>query len=150
VPLGTPFSDLIDFCGGFTEQPERLVAGGPMMGRAQWDLEAPVTKGTNALLALSAKQTAHYAKTPSCIRCGRCVAACPIRLLPCELYKYARKGDMEESEKLGALACVECGCCSYVCPAQIPLVQYIGVAKASIAQAKRVRAMAQAASKPKA
>ncbi len=149
VPLGTPYEKLIAYCGGFVKEPERLIAGGPMMGRAQWDLQSPVTKGTNALLALSDKQTAHYAKNPNCIRCGRCVAACPMRLLPCNIVRSAKAQEYGICEELGVLSCTECGTCSCVCPAQIPLVQHIGVAKASILQAKRLKAMAQAASEKK-
>jgi len=136
VPIGTPYSAIADFCGGYIEEPEKIINGGPMMGMAQWDVDAPVTKGTSAVLFLSKKMNSRYEQPESCIRCGRCVRACPMHLMPNYIAAYARKHDPENAESYGALSCVECGSCAYNCPAHIPIVQYIKVAKSEIRDAK--------------
>ena len=134
VPLGTSFDDVIAFCGGFSKQPERLVNGGPMMGFAQWDMNAVVTKGTSALLALSPEK---IKKTePNCIHCGRCISACPMHLMPNYLAAFSAKGDYDTCESFNAMSCVECGCCTYTCPGNVPIVQHIRVAKGKIREKK--------------
>ena len=100
-----------------------------MMGVAQSDLDAPVIKSTNAVLCLTEQETQQAGKRPVCIRCGRCVAACPVNLQPLYLYRYEGKGDVENLEKFHALDCMECGCCAYTCPGKLPLVERIRAAK---------------------
>ena len=120
VRLGTRIGDLIEECGGFSEPPARLLAGGPMMGSCQSGLEAPVTRELAGLIALSRSEVRRTAETP-CIGCGRCVSACPWSLAPVEIYKALEHGRFAEAEAAGLAECTECGCCAYVCPARIPL-----------------------------
>ena len=147
VPLGTPYIDLINACGGLRAQPKKIINGGPMMGAAQWDIEAPVTKGTSAILVFSEANELHYEQPATCIRCGRCVKNCPMHLMPNYLASFAKKGSYDEAEAFGVLSCVECGTCSYNCPGQVPIVQYIRKAKGIIQTKKRAQAAALAASK---
>lgn len=147
VPLGTPYLDLINACGGLRAQPKKIINGGPMMGAAQWDIEAPVTKGTSAILVFSEANELHYEQPATCIRCGRCVKNCPMHLMPNYLASFAKKGSYDEAEAFGVLSCVECGTCSYNCPGQVPIVQYIRKAKGIIQTKKRAQAAALAASK---
>ena len=136
VPVGAPFADLIAACGGLQKTPARMVSGGPMMGFAVWSADEPVTKGTSALLLLSGEATAAYEGAHECIRCGRCVAACPMRLLPNYIAAYTRLGNYEAAAENGAMSCVECGACACVCPAAIPIVQYARMAKGALRQKK--------------
>lgn len=131
VRLGTPFSDVFDYCNGFTKKPAKIIMGGPMMGLAQHTLEAPVIKGTNGLLAFTADEMEIY-ENPSCIRCGKCVQSCPMHLMPNYIGMYAGKGMYDECEKLHVTDCIECGCCAYICPARIHLVQLMRMAKAEV------------------
>lgn len=103
-----------------------------MMGQAQWDVDAPVTKSTSAVLILSNERTAGNTDEPVCIRCGRCVRNCPMRLMPCYIAEASRAHEYGLAEKYGAMSCVECGSCSYNCPAKVEIVQSIRVAKAEI------------------
>jgi electron transport complex protein RnfC len=128
VRLGTPLSTLIEECGGFTEPPGKIVAGGPMMGFALTDLDQPVTKGTSGVLALSTRQTREVPETP-CIGCGRCIAVCPLGLAPTVLYKWIDHREYAEALAAGLMDCKECGCCAYVCPARIPLVHGMKLGK---------------------
>jgi electron transport complex protein RnfC len=136
VPVGTPFADLIAACGGLKETPARMISGGPMMGFAVWQADEPVTKGTSALLLLSAKATAAYDGAHECIRCGRCVAACQMHLMPNYMAAYTRIGDYAAAAENGVMSCVECGACACVCPAAIPIVQYVRMAKGILRQRK--------------
>ena len=130
VPIGTPVSDLIREAGGWKEEPVRLVAGGPMTGKAQFDLTAPVTGETRALLALSAADLYPSIRPESpCLRCGRCVEVCPAGLAPLFLHLYVRSGQWEALEREQISACTECGACAYVCPAHLRLVHSIRVGK---------------------
>ena len=121
VPIGTSFNDLLDAVG-HSENPYKVLSGGPMMGIAQFDLSVPVTKGNNAITILGFKNRFHV-PTPHCIRCGKCMDACPMRLEPLQMYRALRQKDLEQMKKLSLLDCIECGCCAYTCPATIPLVQ---------------------------
>lgn len=144
VPLGTSYKDLIDFCGGLRRTPKKIINGGPMMGFAQWDINAPVTKGTSAILAFSADMCAEDETHYACIRCGRCVRNCPMHLMPNYLALFAENGKYEDAEKYDVASCVECGTCSYNCPGHVPIVQYIRVAKGAI-RAKKAAEKAKAA-----
>ncbi len=135
VPIGTSIKDLIDFCGGLDFEPEKVVYGGPMMGVAVPDMSAPVLKNTNAILTLSAKESAQK-KTTACIRCGSCLNTCPFGINPAGIARAYDKKDVATMEELGANLCMECGCCSFVCPANIPLVQKNKLAKLAIREEK--------------
>lgn len=139
APIGTPYRDLIDFCGGLVRTPEKLISGGPMMGRSIWTPDMPVMKGTSAILALSKKFTPRTGLPPVCIRCGRCVSHCPMRLMPNYIAQFSRAGDYARSEEFGAMSCVECGVCSAGCPGHLELTQQIRVAKNEIKKAAKLK-----------
>ena len=120
VPIGTPFLALMD-CVGFGESPYKVLSGGPMMGVSQYDLSVPVIKGVNAVTILG-KENRYAVEEPRCLRCGKCIEACPMRLMPVLMYKAMQTGDVEEMKASNLLDCIECGCCAYVCPASVPLV----------------------------
>jgi len=124
VLIGTYIKDLIDFCGGFTEEPYKVLMGGPMMGLAQYTVDSPVLKQNNAILAFNKKQSMLPEQT-ACIRCGNCVRACPMSLMPQQLDIFSEAQDVEELQKYNIMSCIECGSCSYVCPAKRHLVQSI-------------------------
>ena len=136
VPIGTTFRDLIDACGGLVKTPKLLISGGPMMGFTQWNPDEPVTKGTSAILAMSEEANKPYLGEHECIRCGRCVAACPMHLMPNYIAAYTKQDDYDSAKDYGAMSCVECGSCSYICPAEVPIVQYVRRAKAVLRQKK--------------
>lgn len=148
-PLGAPMSELIEFCGGFKEKPAKIVMGGPMMGVAQWDINAPVTKGTNGILAFTERTARRYKDPYACLHCGKCVSVCPMHLMPLYLAQFAKNSDHEKCEKFGIMSCVECGSCAYVCPGHVPIVQFVRMTKAKINEEKRARAAALAASSAK-
>lgn len=141
--IGTPIEKLIDACNGFHEPPNKLLMGGPMMGNAQFSLDIPVVKGTNAFLAFCGDEDVRE-EEPQCIRCGKCIAACPMNLLPIYMNVYGKAEELEQSVECGMMDCIECGSCSYVCPARIPLVQQFRLTKGKI-QAERAAAKAAAA-----
>jgi electron transport complex protein RnfC len=120
--------DLIEFCGGFSEEPRKMLYGGPMMGIALPDTSSPVLKQTNAVLAFGKKEATPPKVTP-CIKCGRCVDHCPFGLDPTAISKAYKENDPETLEKLKVNLCMECGCCSYVCPAKRNIVQRNKMAK---------------------
>lgn len=136
VRLGTLMSDVIEYCGGLNEATMKLIAGGPMMGLAQTTVEIPVIKGTSGILALT-DQDVYLAESSACIRCSKCIEACPVQLLPTTIAQYAEHNRFREAEKIHAMDCFECGCCAYVCPSKIPLTQWIRIAKAEITKAKK-------------
>lgn len=136
VRLGTPISHVLSCAGGFSTEVGKVIAGGPMMGIALCDLDAPVVKGTSGLLVLDVK-TARPAEDSPCIRCGKCVAGCPMGLQPYLISAYSDLSRFEDAEKFRALDCMECGCCSYNCPANRHLVQSIRLAKSEILSARR-------------
>lgn len=124
VRIGTNYHELIDEAGGFKETPEKIVNGGPMMGFAIFDLDVPTTKTASALLCLTHDQVSEKDEGP-CINCGRCVDACPGRVIPSRLADFAARGDKESFQKWNGMECCECGCCSFVCPAKRQLTQQI-------------------------
>lgn len=134
VRIGTPFRDVLEFCGGLEEGVNTLVMGGPMMGLAQWSLDTPVIKGTSGLLAWT---QASPPREFACIRCSRCVSHCPMGLVPTQLMKLVKNEFFDEAESWGILDCVECGSCQYSCPANIPLVHWIRLGKTTSISLKR-------------
>ena len=136
VPIGTPVQDLVDYCGGFSAQPARLISGGPMMGQPLPGMRVPIVKGSNGILALTEKEAAGGAVMP-CIRCASCVGACPCGLVPLEMANHARAGDLEGAVNYGLMDCIACGSCAYVCPSNIPLVQYFNYAKGELTARQR-------------
>ena len=129
VRIGTMISELIAQCGGFKGTPGKVISGGPMMGFAMFTLEMPVIKGTSGVLVMSEESVTHTDKYGPCIRCGRCIQACPMGLMPQMLSIYSEAGFYEEAKAYGLWDCFECGCCSYVCPAKRPVVQFVRLAK---------------------
>lgn len=134
--IGTPVSFLIERAGGFAGTPGKVIMGGPMMGISLKDVNVPVLKGTSGLVVFSKEQVGRETVT-ACVRCGKCVEACPLRLLPVWIAAYAENGYLDEAEKYRALDCCECGACAYICPARRPLVQSIRLAKARILERRR-------------
>jgi electron transport complex protein RnfC len=129
VPVGTPVQHLIEQAGGYTQAAQRLLMGGPMMGITLNNTHIPVVKATNCILV---EQPKPVQPAMPCIRCGRCMEACPANLLPQQLYWYSRSREFDKAENLHLFDCIECGCCAYVCPSHIPLVDYYRFAKAEI------------------
>jgi electron transport complex protein RnfC len=128
VPVGTPVRDVLDFCGGLSEETREIVMGGPMMGTPLASLDVPVLKGTSGLLAFTEAE-ARMPTEYTCIKCGRCVEACPQFLNPSRLARLSRAGMYDEMVGYHGNDCVECGACSFACPSGIPIVQLIRVAK---------------------
>jgi len=133
VRIGTSIRDAIEFCGGFTQEPEKIIMGGPLMGITQSDLDTPVIKGTSGILCISGKK---LDKRPqrACFRCGRCVEACPVRMLPYQLSVMIENGAIDHTREYNILDCIECGSCSYVCPAKRDIVGMVKYAKAKLRQ----------------
>jgi len=151
VPIGTAAEELVQYCGGFKENPARLLMGGPMMGMALPHLKVPVVKGSNGILALSSEEIGRQEASRACIRCGRCVNVCPLGLLPLEMAARTRHGKFDEAAAIGLYDCIACGTCAYVCPSAIPLTQYFNFAKGELAarridkeKAERTRELARA------
>jgi Na+-translocating ferredoxin:NAD+ oxidoreductase subunit C len=137
VPVGTKLGDLLDACGGMTPDAREIVFGGPMMGASQANLETPLTKGTTGVVVLSDAECRTQA-AEACIKCGRCLDACPVFLNPQRLGKLARAGRFDEMAAEHLADCMLCGCCSYVCPSNIPLSQQFQAAKVAVRQRKAV------------
>ncbi len=139
VRIGTPFHDLIAEAGGLTDETERVISGGPMMGFAQSDLTVPVIKATNSILCLP-KDKNGAAENPVCLRCGKCVGVCPMHLQPLYMYRYAKCENASELERLNLLDCMECGSCAFTCPGKLPLVEQFrkgkGLVRAAMAERK--------------
>ncbi len=128
VKVGTKVSDIVEFCGGTTEDLARVVLGGPMMGFAVSTLDIPITKTTSSILFLSEDEI-DTSELSNCIRCGWCLDACPMGLEPKEVGIYVEANRAEDTEQFGVFECFECGSCAYVCPAKRPLVQFVRLAK---------------------
>ena len=137
-PIGTSCRELIEFCGGTKKEIKYIINGGPMMGAAQWDMDAPVTKGTSAILVFSDKVKPSYEQPSACIRCGRCVRACQMRLMPNYIATFSREGKYDLCEEYDVMSCVECGACTYVCPGNVPITQLNRAAKAKINEKRRL------------
>ena len=120
VPIGTSYNDLIEACG-HSENPYKVLNGGPMMGMAQYDLSVPTVKACNAITVLGRKNK-YAVEDSKCIRCGKCIDVCPMHLMPVLMYKALYSGDIEEMKNTHMMDCIECGCCAYNCPACVPLV----------------------------
>jgi len=133
VSIGTPFLALMD-CVGNGQNPYKVLSGGPMMGVTQYDLMVPVIKGVNAVTLLGEKNR-YAVDTPRCLRCGKCIDACPMKLMPVLMYKSMQTGDVEEMKASNLMDCIECGCCAYVCPAAVPLVLGFRAGKQTIRDA---------------
>ena len=128
VIIGTPVQELMDFCGGFTKEPGKVLYGGPMMGNCIANLDQPILKNNNAVLAFS-KKMAQLPKATNCIHCGRCTNACPLGLSAKEIVQAYNAGNVELLIELNADLCMSCGTCSFVCPAKRPLAPSIALAK---------------------
>ena len=122
VPIGTSFHDLLEAAGGLNEKTERVISGGPMMGFAQSDLTVPVIKATNSVLCLL-KDRNGAAENPVCLRCGKCVAVCPMKLQPLYLYRFTNSEQLDQLNRLNLMHCMECGSCAFTCPGKLPLVE---------------------------
>ena len=134
VRIGTPFRDLIEVAGGLHDKTERVISGGPMMGFAQSDLSVPVIKATNSILCLL-KDENGAAENPVCLRCGKCVSVCPMRLQPLYMYRFTNAKKTEELKRLNILDCMECGCCAFTCPGKLPLVEQFRKGKQMVREA---------------
>ncbi len=135
VPLGTPLSALIDYCGGLRKETKQLIMGGPMMGMTQKSLDVPVMKGTSGLLALT-RVFQEDAREYPCIKCGRCLEACPMYLNPTRLAHLAKMKVVDQLADYNLMDCFECASCSYTCPSNIPLVQWIRIGKVMAREAQ--------------
>ncbi|MBR4308293.1 MAG: electron transport complex subunit RsxC [Oscillospiraceae bacterium] len=135
VRIGTSFHDLVEAAGGLNDRTERVISGGPMMGVAQSDLSVPVVKATNSILCLL-KDLNGAAENPVCLRCGKCILACPMKLQPLYLYRFSKAERMEDLKRLHLLDCIECGCCSFTCPGKLPLTETFRKGKKLLREAK--------------
>lgn len=143
--IGTPIAELVKQAGGYLDNVERLLMGGPMMGFALHSDQLPLTKGGNCFIATNQAEMPQPKPAQACIRCGACVDVCPARLLPQQLYWYARARDLDKAQDYHLFDCIECGCCAHVCPSDIPLVQYYRFAKTEVWAAERERLAADQA-----
>lgn len=136
--IGTPYAELLAFCGGSTRAPCKVIAGGPMMGLAQYSLDVATTKTTSGLTFLAPDEIVEYTNEP-CIACGRCVDACPMNLMPSELSQMLEAEDYDAAEGYNVMDCIECGCCAFQCPARRPLVQHMRRGKSHVMLKRRQR-----------
>jgi electron transport complex protein RnfC len=144
VPVGTPLREVLAFCGGLTPDAREVLAGGPMMGQPQADLDAPILKGTSGIVVLTEAEAKPTLVHP-CISCGHCLDACPVFLNPTLLGKHAQAGRYDEMLEHHLMDCMLCGSCSYVCPSNIPLSQMFALAKGQIRREQRRERERQAA-----
>ncbi len=134
VPIGTSFNDLLEAVGT-SENPYKVLSGGPMMGAAQYDLAVPVIKGSNAVTILGVRNK-YAVEDSQCIRCGKRIDACPMKLMPVLMYKSLMSADVEEMKSVNMLDCIECGCCAFTCPGSVPLVLAFRAGKHMIREAQ--------------
>jgi electron transport complex protein RnfC len=139
VRIGTLISELIEQCGGYSDEVTQLLMGGPMMGFSLPNDTIPTIKTTNCILATSRREAPQPPPARPCIRCGQCTDVCPARLLPQQLYWYAHARNFDKVQDYNLFDCIECGCCAQVCPSHIPLVQYYRFAKTEIWDQERER-----------
>jgi electron transport complex protein RnfC len=140
IPVGTMLGDVLDFCGGLTDDAAEIIFGGPMMGSSQPDLRTPLIKGTTGIVVLTTNEV-KPTKTYPCIRCGHCLEACPVFLNPSALGLLAQAGRYEDmQEKYHLQDCMLCGSCSYVCPSNIPLSQMFALGKAGLRKQQQAAA----------
>lgn len=149
APIGTPVSHLIKMAGGFKTDPDRVLFGGPMMGNPIFNLDVPMMKSSNCILSMTTAEAAEQDPAQTCIRCGKCVEACPMHLTPLFMRMNINKRKWDEVEALRVMDCIECGSCNYICPARLPLVQSFRTAKFEIrdlaAKAKAAKEAKEAA-----
>ncbi|WP_100065098.1 electron transport complex subunit RsxC [Miniphocaeibacter massiliensis] len=124
VKVGTSIKEILEFCGGFKEEPGKIIIGGPMMGEAQFTIESPTLKANGGIIVMNKEEAKPPVVSP-CIKCGKCVDVCPALLLPLYLEQNISHNLFEEANKLNVMDCIECGSCSYVCPSKRPLVESI-------------------------
>ena len=136
VPIGTPLADVLDYCGGVKDNAVKVVVGGPMMGVTQYDFSAPIMKATSGILVLTSEEVNEHDETP-CLKCGKCIEACPLGLMPTKLARYSQLDKLEKAEELDITVCMECGTCAYTCPANIPLVQWIRLGKKRVIEKQK-------------
>lgn len=138
VRVGTPLREVVDYCGGMPENTGKVINGGPMMGKAVVNLDAPTVKTTSCILVMDEKESKRKKQT-NCLRCGKCVSVCPMGLEPIQLALLAKQSRWEETEIEGTMNCIECGCCLYTCPAGQPLLDLIRVAKNNVGKLRKAR-----------
>ncbi|MGB0682318.1 MAG: electron transport complex subunit RsxC [Magnetovibrionaceae bacterium] len=138
VLIGTTIEDLLAHAGGTTEEAERMILGGPMMGQPITQMRAPLVKGSNGVLALTAAESKPKTST-ACIRCATCVSVCPCGLMPLEMAARIKKEQLDAAVDVGLMDCVACGSCSFACPSSIPLVQYFNYAKGKLTETQRAK-----------
>lgn len=134
--IGMSYAEILEEAGGFKEDPEKMISGGPMMGFAVFSLEIPTTKTSSSLLCFK-KDDVSASEVTACINCGRCVSVCPEQIVPSRLAKMSQFHDSESFERWNGMECIECGSCSYICPAKRPLAQYIKTMKKQILTERR-------------
>jgi len=132
IRIGTLMSDVVEQCGGLVEGAVKVIAGGPMMGFAQWTLDVPVVKGTSGILVMTEAEYVSSDEYSACIRCGSCIDICPMGLNPSMLSILSEKEFFEEAKDYNLFDCFECGSCAYVCPSKRPMVQFIRLAKSQV------------------
>ena len=147
IRLGVSYGRIVEALGGYKTEPQKIICGGPMMGMALWDTNVPVCKNTSALCAFEKDEVSNSPGT-HCVRCGRCVDACPIFLIPPLMAKAAERRDTAKFEALNGMECIECGTCSYICPAKRPLTQLFKQMRRDVMTARRAKQAAAAAQKP--
>ncbi len=125
VPIGVSVREVLERCGLFSHRPDKIISGGPMMGKALWSTAIPVSKGVGGILAIQSPAPEHS----NCIHCGRCVRHCPMHLMPLELYRSVQQQNWREASDYSLLSCSECGSCTFSCPAKIPILQNIRIGK---------------------